>query len=344
MDGTPFGHYRLLELLGRGGMGEVWRAYDTLTDRVVALKLLPAHWAEDEMFQLRFRREAHAAAALSEPHIVPIHNYGEIDGRLFVDMRIIEGRDLQAVLEEGPLEPARAVTVIEQVAAALNAAHKAGLVHRDIKPSNILIGDLDFAYLIDFGLARAVDHTNLTETGTMIGTWPYMAPERFSLGRADPRSDTYSLACVLYECLTGSHPYPGDTVEQQVVGHLMTAPPRPSLTGNVPADFDNVIATGLAKDPERRYVTSFELALAARAAITSPTTRPVRSDLLPTETAPRPSTPIKRDVQCHPDRYRAPNALPSLIRQAHSHLPPGMPPDTTRPRRNPRAAAAAVRC
>jgi serine/threonine protein kinase len=154
VEGTPFGRYRLIELLGRGGMGEVWRAHDTETDRIVAIKVLPAQWAEDETFQERFRREAHAAARLNEPHVVPIHGYGEIDGRLYVDMRLIEGQDLQTILADGPLPPARAVLIIEQVARALNAAHKVGLVHRDVKPSNILVDEFDFAYLIDFGIAR----------------------------------------------------------------------------------------------------------------------------------------------------------------------------------------------
>jgi serine/threonine protein kinase len=222
VEGTPFGRYRLLQLLGRGGMGEVWRAYDTATDRMVAVKVLPAHLLDDQIFEQRFRREANAAAALNEPHVVPIHNFGEIDGRLYVDMRLIDGRDLQTLLSEGPLEPARAVTVIEQVAAALNAAHRVGLVHRDVKPSNILIAEFDFAYLIDFGIARTVGETGLTDTGSMIGTWAYMAPERFSTGHIDPRSDTYALACVLHECLTGRQPYPGNSAEQQIAAHLMT--------------------------------------------------------------------------------------------------------------------------
>src|SRR5262249_40603753 len=143
MDGTPFGRYRLVELLGRGGMGEVWRAYDTATNRTVAIKLLPPHLAADEMFVRRFRREAETAAQLNNPHIIPIHNYGEIDGRLYVDTRLIEGRDLQTVLASGPLAPGRAVPIIEQVAKALHAAHKVGLVHRDVKPSNILVDDDD---------------------------------------------------------------------------------------------------------------------------------------------------------------------------------------------------------
>src|ERR1700758_4748279 len=119
VDGTPFGRYRLVELLGRGGMGEVWRAYDTATDRVVALKVLPANFADDHIFQERFRREARSAAGLDEPHIVPIHDFGEIEGRLFVTMRLIKGRDLQDLLEDGPLQPERAVKIIEQVAQAL---------------------------------------------------------------------------------------------------------------------------------------------------------------------------------------------------------------------------------
>jgi len=276
--GTPFGRYRLVELIGRGGMGEVWRAYDTATDRIVAVKVLPAHLADDQAFEERFRREANAAAALNEPHVVPIHNFGEIEGRLYVDMRLIDGRDLQALLSEGPLDPARAVMVIEQVAAALNAAHRVGLVHRDVKPPNILVAEFDFAYLIDFGIARAAAETGLTNTGSVIGTWAYMAPERFSTGRADPRSDTYALACVLHECLTGRQPYPGDSVEQQISAHLMTPPPRPSTTHpGVPQGFDTVIATGMAKDPQQRYPTTIEMARAARAAITTPIARPAPS-------------------------------------------------------------------
>jgi serine/threonine kinase PknH len=142
----------------------VWRAHDTDTDRIVAVKMLPPHLAEDQTFVERFRREAQAAARLNTPHVVPIHNYGEIDGRLYVDMRLIEGRDLQIVLADGPLEPARAVRFIEGVALALQAAHKVGLLHRDVKPSNILLDDNDFAYLIDFGIARAAEDTKLTST------------------------------------------------------------------------------------------------------------------------------------------------------------------------------------
>lgn len=271
VQGTPFGRYRLQSLLGRGGMGEVWRAYDTATKRIVAIKLLPMHLSHDGIFVQRFRREAEAAARLNNPHVIPIHNYGEIDNRLYVDMRLVEGRDLAEILTEGPLPPERAVHFVGQVAGALHAAHKIGLVHRDVKPSNILVDEDDFAYLIDFGIARGADQTRLTGTGAAIGSWHYMAPERLAAREADARADIYALACVLYECLTGHRPFPGDSVESQVAAHLTTPPPRPSASRpDVPVAFDAVIARGMAKRPEERYQTVTELSAAAQEAPTVP--------------------------------------------------------------------------
>jgi serine/threonine protein kinase len=250
VEGTPFGRYQLIELLGRGGMGEVWRAHDTTIDRVVALKVLLPHFAQDPEFEQRFRREARAAARLDDPHVVPIYDVGEIDGRLYVTMRLIDGVDLQTVLNDGPLPPARAVHIIEQIASALHSAHQAGLVHRDVKPSNILLAHNDFAYLIDFGIARASGDTALTSANTTIGTWAYMAPERFNAGEIQPSSDVYALACVLYQCLTGELPFPGDTLEQVAVSHMVMPPPKPSEDRDtVPTALDEVIATGLAKPP-----------------------------------------------------------------------------------------------
>jgi serine/threonine-protein kinase len=301
VDGAPFGSYRLIGLLGRGGMGEVWRAFDTATNRVVAVKVLPTHLAADPLFEQRFRREALAAAGLNNPHVIPIHTFGEIDGRLFVDMRLIEGRDLQAVIAEGPLEPARAVRIIEQVAKALQAAHKVGLIHRDVKPSNILLDDDDFAYLIDFGIARSVDDTSLTSTGAIIGTMHYMAPERMGAHRIDARSDIYALACVLYESLTGERPFPGNSVESQVAQHLAAPPPRPTATNpDLPAEFDAVIATGMAKKPDQRYATTVELAGAAREAITTPIPRPPPI----AEANPVGVAPVSRDDPTQPLRDR----------------------------------------
>jgi ABC-type amino acid transport substrate-binding protein/predicted Ser/Thr protein kinase len=269
---TPFGHYQLQELIGRGGMGEVYRAYDTRTDRIVALKVLPPHLADDTTFQQRFRRESQAAARLNEPHVVPIHGFGEIDGRLYLDMRLIEGRNLGTILKESdkPLGAAFAVNVAEQVASALDAAHEAGLIHRDVKPSNILITEREFVYLIDFGLARTAGDVALTTAGSTLGTMAYMAPERFDGGLVDPRSDIYALTCVLYECLTGSRPYPADSLEQQIAGHTVSPPPRPSATDPKLAAFDDVIAKGMAKKPEKRYQTAGELAAAARRAMNAP--------------------------------------------------------------------------
>jgi serine/threonine protein kinase/cyclophilin family peptidyl-prolyl cis-trans isomerase len=291
-------------------MGQVFRAYDVATDRVVALKVLPPHMAEDNEFQQRFRREARIAASLNDPHVVPIHNYGEIDGQLYVDMRLIEGRDLEHYIAEhgGRLSAERAVAVIEQVAAALDAAREVGLIHRDVKPSNILVTRArDFVYLIDFGIARAAADTALTHTGHTMGTVAYMSPERFR-GTTDHRADVYSLACVLYECLTGQRPYPGDSFEVQINGHLNTPPPRPSLVApGVPPSLDEVVARGMAKDPDQRYQTAIELAEAARAALpgahyaaaqtapppfpSAPTAAPPLATPPPAAAAPAPQAP-----------------------------------------------------
>ncbi|HOW95005.1 MAG TPA: bifunctional serine/threonine-protein kinase/transporter substrate-binding domain-containing protein [Mycolicibacterium fallax] len=255
MEGKPFGHYRLGERLGRGGMGEVYRAYDTRTNREVALKVLPPGNAQDAAFQERFRREAHAVAGLNEPHVVPIHGYGEIDGQLYLDMRLIEGKTLGEMLADDgrPLTPEFCVQVVAQIGAALDAAHAEGLIHRDVKPANIVITDNDFAYLIDFGLARGATDAGMTTAGNTLGTLAYMAPERFDNTVTDPRSDIYALTAVLYECLTGIRPYQGDSLEQQIAAHLRQPPPRPSQVNPRLAPFDDVVATGMAKQPERRY-------------------------------------------------------------------------------------------
>ncbi|MFC8528093.1 serine/threonine-protein kinase [Nocardia sp. NPDC057227] len=267
MEGTPFGRYRLLDLLGAGGMGRVYRAHDTGTDRTVALKVLPEQYASDAGFRERFRREAHAAARLTDPHVIPIHDYGEIDGQLFLDMRLVDGTDLGKIIAAGPLAPADAVHYVEQVAQALDAAHRAGLLHRDVKPSNIIVTATGFAYLIDFGIAKDLAATGITSTGTTIGTFTYMAPERLGAAEVDARADVYALACVLHQALTGQLPFPGDSIQHQIVAHLNTPPPAPSqVLPGVPAEFDAVIRCGMAKEPDARYATAGALAEAAQAA------------------------------------------------------------------------------
>jgi serine/threonine protein kinase len=287
-----FGPYRVESSIARGGMGEVLRAYDTRHDRVVALKLLAPEFAADQAFQERFRREAHAVARLREPHVIPIHAYGEIDGRLYLDMRLVEGDDLGTRLTaDGPLSPAEAVDVIGQVAQALAAAHAEGLVHRDVKPSNVLVGPTGFAYLVDFGIARAAGlGTELTATGGAVGTLDYMAPERFTDAPADHRVDVYSLACVLHQCLTGSKPFAATTAAALIGAHLHQAPPRPSsVRPGLPAAFDDVVARGMAKDPAVRFATVTELAGAARAALGG--TGPVPAAAPPTRQATRAAPP-----------------------------------------------------
>jgi serine/threonine protein kinase, bacterial len=260
-EGTTFGPYRLIALLGRGGTGEVWRGYDPAKDGQIAVKVLPAGFAGDRVFRDRFLREVRASAALTEPHVIPIYDYGELDGRLFVSMKLVEGRNLQGLIANGPLPPARAVAIIDQVASALQAAHDVGLVHGDVKPSNILVDQNDFAYLIDFGLAPSEAETGPTNTDAPT-TWAYMAPERFESGVAWASWDVYALACVLYQSLTGELPFAGDTA-QIVAAHLLEPPPKPSRFG-IPAWMDEVIATGMAKTPGGRYSRTTELTAAAR--------------------------------------------------------------------------------
>ncbi|OMC42570.1 serine/threonine-protein kinase PknH/PknJ [Mycobacterium sp. IS-1264] len=269
--GSRFGHYLLRRLLGRGGFGEVYEAEDTVMDRVVALKLMAPAYSGNSVFRQRLYREARTAGRLHEPHVVPIHHCGEIDGQLFIDMRLIEGTDLQAVLAaDGPLEPARAVAIVRQIASALDAAHGAQVIHRDIKPANILLTGEDFACLVDFGLANAATDAKLTSSGTTIGTFAYMAPERLGNTEVDHRADVYALTCVLYECLTGFPPYASGDLPALITAHLSAPIPRPSeARPQVPAGFDDVIARGMAKNPQDRYDSAGELARAAHHALTA---------------------------------------------------------------------------
>jgi serine/threonine protein kinase, bacterial len=276
-----FGPYRLDALIGRGGMGEVHRALDIQRDRIVAVKRLQQHLAADPEYRNRFRRESALAAKLSEPHVVPIHDYGEINGRLFLDMRLVEGIDLAALLRNGPLSAERAVDVISQVADAIDAAHAEGLVHRDVKPSNVLLvgsteraAERGFAYLADFGIASELGDRTTSRPGLALGTTAYMAPERMTGDAYDHRIDVYSLTCVLCECLTGRRPFPADDVLTAVQAHLTHPPPRPSeLRPGLPRALDDVVARGMAKRAADRYSSAGELAAAARAALAAPTRR-----------------------------------------------------------------------
>ncbi|MEU6560492.1 serine/threonine-protein kinase [Nocardia nova] len=309
--GTRFGPYEVRSLLGRGGMGEVYEAFDTGRDRVVALKVLPEQLAMDPTYADRFRRESQAVSGLAEPHILPVHDSGEIGGVLFVDMRLVRGESLRTLLRrQGKLAPDRAVAIIEQVAAALDAAHTAGLTHRDVKPANVLVTPSDFAYLTDFGIARSDGESAVTTAGHAAGTYTYMAPERFDSGPITARADIYSLACVLYECLTGSTPFSAQSVSVLIRSHLSEPPPRPSAErGDVPAAMDAVIARAMAKAPADRYQTAGQFTAAARAALAAgaepdttadPPTTIFGAELLadppPAATSPRPAGPVAGEV------------------------------------------------
>jgi YVTN family beta-propeller protein len=277
------GNYRLDALLGSGGMGEVYKAYDTQRDRYVALKLLPVSVSGDSEYLSRFKRESNVVARLRDPHIIPIHDFGEIDGRLFIDMRLVDGTDIGSLIRaNGPVEPQRAAYFVGQISEALDAAHADNLVHRDIKPSNILVTASDFVYVIDFGITRAMGskQTALTVTGATIGTLNYMAPERFTGQDVDGRADVYSLACVLHELLTGELPFGNMELPSLIYAHLYSSAPRASsLVEGIPPALDDAIAKGMAKDPGDRFPTAGQLAAAVREALrtgtaTSPATEP----------------------------------------------------------------------
>ena len=266
------GPFTLHELLGIGGAAQVWRATDRRVPRTVALKLLDETLVRDEQARARFLREARHAAALEHPHLVPIYDYGEADGRLFLSMRPVEGGNLAETIAEGPLPARRAVAVLAQVADALAEVHRHGLVHRDVKPSNILLdtdpAGRDHAYLADFGLARAAaeDVTEVTARGAVLGTSPYLAPEQY-YGHADARTDQYALGCVLFTCLAGRAAYAQATPAEQMTAKLRSAPPRLSDFAPDAGFLDDVVARAMATRPEDRFRSVDHFIAVARRAI-----------------------------------------------------------------------------
>jgi serine/threonine-protein kinase len=268
--GTDFLGYRIEELIGRGGMGVVYRAYDLRLKRSVAVKFVAPSLALDERFRERFARETELLMSLEHPNVVPIYDAGDVEGRLYLAMRLVEGPDLGSLLRaEGALAPARTVAICAQIASALDAAHARGLVHRDVKPSNVLLDGSEHVYLADFGLTRSLGHP-IGESGEerSIGTPAYLAPEQLEGMAVDGRADVYSLGCVLYECLTGERVFPRDSRLAEAWAHLEEEPPRASRTGrSLPEQADRVISRALAKDPAERYPTCCALVAAAESAL-----------------------------------------------------------------------------
>jgi YVTN family beta-propeller protein len=268
--GAEFLGYRIDGVIGRGGMGVVYRAYDLRLKRTVALKLVAPELALDERFRARFARETELAMSLEHPNVVPIYDAGEVDGRLYLAMRYVEGADLRTLLRaEAALEPGHAVAISGQVAAALDAAHARGLVHRDVKPSNVLLDEGEHVYLADFGLTRRLEEKGAQPgEGRSVGTPSYLAPEQIEGGPVDSRTDVYSLGCLLYECLTGEVPFSGDSRLAVAWAHLEEEPPSASERNpDLPRTIDAVLRRAMAKSPEERYPTCGALAAAAAEAL-----------------------------------------------------------------------------
>ena len=269
--GDTISGYEIEELVGRGGMGEIYRARDPRLDRRVALKLLAERFSEDAEFRERLLRESRIAASLDHPNVIPVYEAGETDDRLFIAMRFVEGPDLEALLRsDGPLEPARAIAIASQVADALDAAHARGLVHRDVKPSNVLLDRQDrreHVYLADFGLTQSVSDRGPTD-GHLVGTVDYVAPEQIRGDDVDGRADVYGLGCVLFKALTGSVPFSGVSDVAVIDAHLETPPPRASeRRDTLPEALDDVLARAMAKEPEDRQPTCAALVGEARKAL-----------------------------------------------------------------------------
>jgi DNA-binding beta-propeller fold protein YncE/predicted Ser/Thr protein kinase len=256
--------YRVERLLGRGGMGAVYLADDVQLGRKVALKLLVPELSEDASFRERFLRESRIAAGMEHPNVVPIYQAGDADGTLFIAMRYVEGTDLKRLLADvGRLDSATIASVASQVAAALDAAHRRGLVHRDVKPGNVLLAADGHVYLSDFGLTKqTASQSGLTATGQLVGTLDYVAPEQIQGQPVDGRADVYSLACLLHECLTGTPPFRRETDVATLWAHIQD---QPLTTGDTRVDA--VLAKGLAKTPDARHSTAGELADDLRHAI-----------------------------------------------------------------------------
>ena len=271
--GSELGGYRLESIAGQGGMGIVYRATQLALDRPVAMKLIAPALAEDETFRERFKRESRLAAAIDHPNVIPVYEAGEADGHLFIAMRYVEGTDLgTTIARDGRLTPAEAIRTVEQIAAALDAAHRRGLVHRDVKPANVLISgdERRHVYLTDFGLTKNMTSAGggPTKTGQLLGTLDYAPPEQIEGRPVDPRADVYSLGCVLFHAATGRPPYVRDNDAALIYAHLSAPlPAARELAADLPDGFDEVIAGSLAKDPGERFETAGDLAQAAVSAL-----------------------------------------------------------------------------
>ncbi|WP_354697798.1 serine-threonine kinase [Paraconexibacter sp. AEG42_29] len=265
--GDAFAGHRIDAVAGRGGMGVVYRATQLDLDRTVALKLIAPALAGDPLFRERFIRETRVAAGIDHPNVIPVFYAGENESRLYLAMRYVSGEDLRTLVRrEGPLDPARAVRILAQVASALDAAHASGIVHRDVKPANVLLGGGEHAYLTDFGLTKRVHSVSgVTQAGGWVGTLGFVSPEQIRGEAVDARTDVYALGCVLFHALTQTPPHQRDSDEGTLWAHLHDPPA--ALPDSVPAALGAVVARALAKDPADRYPSAGDLGRAMQAAV-----------------------------------------------------------------------------
>ncbi|SHE78109.1 serine/threonine-protein kinase [Streptoalloteichus hindustanus] len=322
LTGRRLGHYRIDGVLGRGGMSVMYKATDVRLGRKVALKVIGEHLTEDPEFRERFVDEARNTSAIDHSHVVPLYDFGEIDGLLYIAMRLVDGSDLASLIKDGPLVPSRSLILLGQVADALDMLHGRGLVHLDVKPANVLVTSQEASgehvYLADFGLTRRGATGHRTRTGDFLGSPTYAAPEHLRGDPVDGRTDLYALACMLFACLTGRPPYQGQ-VPEVIQGHLGKDVPVVTGLVELPSAIDDVLRRGMAKDPNQRYSTCSELVAAARTALA-----PVaRSTAPPARRQPgvaaqqHPSQPVPRPAQ--PTAYPAAPPVPS-------YGPPTPPP------------------
>jgi serine/threonine protein kinase len=312
LTGRRLGHYRIDGVLGKGGMSVMYRATDIRLGRKVALKIIAEHLTEDPEFRERFVDEARNTSAIDHANVVPLYDFGEVDGLLYIAMRLVDGSDLASLIKDGPLEPERALALLSQVAEALDNLHGRGLVHLDVKPANVLVtsreSTAEHVYVADFGLTRRGATGHRTRGGDFLGSPTYAAPEHLRGEPVDARTDAYSLACVLFACLSGRPPYQG-AVPEVIQGHLNRD--VPSLTEqarNLPPAIDDVIRRGMAKTQTQRYASCRDLIAAARQALTQPVRRPPAVPVGPRATAPVQQTAPYQRQQSIPPGYQRPPA------------------------------------
>ncbi len=323
LTGRRLGHYRIDGVLGKGGMSVMYRATDIRLGRKVALKVIAEHLTEDPEFRERFVDEARNTSAIDHANVVPLYDFGEVNGLLYIAMRLVDGSDMASLIKDGPLSPQRTLGLLSQVAEALDNLHERGLVHLDVKPANVLVTTRESAgehiYLADFGLTRRGATGHRTRGGDFLGSPTYAAPEHLRGEPVDGRTDAYSLACVLFACLTGRPPFQGQ-VSEVIQGHLNREPPSLTEVVVLPPAIDEVIRRGMAKNPKQRYASCREMVAAARQAL-SHAQRP---------TVPAPPrgpggtlmAPAPQQTQQQPPQHQSHQQPPPRFAPPQQHRPP----------------------